>query len=136
MEEVKTENEKTLAKTEPKAKPTTNNNNMVVASALNTLDIYNPDDRSKLELYLKSVMSSDKCGIKTIQDGLAIYSRAKELGLPFTSCIEHLGVINGKTTLDVHLIKALLLKAAITWECTKDYIVHQSYDTLHRSYPF
>ncbi len=28
-------------------------------------------------------MSSDKCGIKTIQDGLAIYSRAKELGLPF-----------------------------------------------------
>ena len=42
MEEVKTENEKTLAKTEPKAKPTTNNNGMVVASALNTLDIYNP----------------------------------------------------------------------------------------------
>ena len=100
MEEVKTENEKTLAKTEPKEKPTTNNNGMVVVSALNTLDIYNPDDRSKLELYLKSVMSSDKCGIKTIQDGLAIYSRAKELGLPFTSCIEHLGVINGKTTLD------------------------------------
>ena len=69
MEEVKTENERTLAKTEPKAKP---NNSMVMASALNTLDIYNPDDRSKLELYLKSVMSSDKCGIKTIQDGLAI----------------------------------------------------------------
>lgn len=91
MEEVKTENEQTLAKTEPKVKP--NNNSMVMASALNTLDIYNPDDRSKLELYLKSVMSSDKCGIKTIQDGLAIYSRAKELGLPFTSCIEHLGVI-------------------------------------------
>ena len=120
MEEVKTENERTLAKTEPKAK--SNNSSMIMASALNTLDIYNPDDRSKLELYLKSVMSSDKCGIKTIQDGLAIYSRAKELGLPFTSCIEHLGVINGKTTLDVHLIKALLLKAAITWECTKDYI--------------
>lgn len=127
MEEVKTENEKTLAKTEPKAKPTTNNNSMVVASALNTLDIYNPDDRSKLELYLKSVMSSDKCGIKTIQDGFAIYSRAKELGLPFTSCVEHLGVINGKTTLDVHLIKALLLKAAITWECTKDYIALYEY---------
>ena len=125
MEEVKTENEKTLAKTEPKAKPT--NNSMIMASALNTLDIYNPDDRSKLELYLKSVMSSDKCGIKTIQDGLAIYSRAKELGLPFTSCIEHLGVINGKTTLDVHLIKALLLKAAITWECTKDYIALYEY---------
>lgn len=129
MEEVKTENERTLAKTEPKAKPKAkpNNNSMVMASALNTLDIYNPDDRSKLELYLKSVMSSDKCGIKTIQDGLAIYSRAKELGLPFTSCIEHLGVINGKTTLDIHLIKALLLKAAITWECTKDYIALYEY---------
>ena len=125
MEEVKTENERTLAKTEPKAK--SNNSSMIMASALNTLDIYNPDDRSKLELYLKSVMSSDKCGIKTIQDGLAIYSRAKELGLPFTSCIEHLGVINGKTTLDVHLIKALLLKAAITWECTKDYIALYEY---------
>ena len=129
MEEVKTENERTLAKTEPKAKP--NNNSMAMASALNTLDIYNPDDRSKLELYLKSVMSSDKCGIKTIQDGLAIYSRAKELGLPFTSCIEHLGVINGKTTLDIHLIKALLLKAAITWECTKDYIALYELSLIH-----
>ncbi len=110
-----------LEKTQSLAKPKPENNTVNIGRAINALDIYNPEDRSKLELYLKSVMSSEKCGIKTIQDGLAIYSRAKELDLPFTSCIEHLGVINGKTVLDVHLVKALLLKGNVTWECTKDY---------------
>lgn len=107
--------QKALAKTKPE------NHAVNMVRTINSLDVFNPEDRSKLEMYLKSVMSSEKCGIKTIQDGLAIYSRAKELDLPFTSCIEHLGVINGKTTLDVHLVKALLLKGNVTWECTKDY---------------
>lgn len=116
--------EKALVKNKP-SKP--NNEHMSLARTVNSLDVFNPDDRAQLELYLRSVMSSEKCGIKTIQDGLAVYSRAKELGLPFTSCIEHLGVINGKTTLDVHLIKALLLKAAVTWECKKDYMALYEY---------
>lgn len=123
-EQDKEKGEKALVKNKP-AK--SNNESMMLARTVNNLDVFNPDDRAKLELYLKSVMSSEKCAIKTIQDGIAIYSRAKELGLPFTSCSEHIGVINGKTTLDVHLIKALLLKAAVTWECKKDYIALYEY---------
>ena len=47
--------------------------------------------------------------------------RAQDLNLPFTTCIEHIHVINGKTGIDVHIIKALLLKAGVTWEVIEDY---------------
>lgn len=99
-----------------------NRTNEIVSPSINNLNLLNPEERGKLELYLKSIMGSEKCGIKSMADGLAIFSRAQDLGLPFTSSIEHISAINGKTVIDVHLIKALLLKAAITWECTKDYI--------------
>lgn len=94
---------------------------------VSNVNLLNPEERTQLELYLRSMIGSDKSGIKTIADGMAMYSRAKDLGLPFSSTIEHIGVINGKTTIDVHLIKALLLKAAITWECTKDYVAQYEY---------
>lgn len=101
--------------------------NSNVVPTVNNLNLLNPEERGKLELYLKSIMGSEKCGIKSMADGLAIFSRAQDLGLPFTSSIEHISAINGKTVIDVHLIKALLLKAAITWECTKDYVALYEY---------
>lgn len=73
------------------------------------------------ESFLKRIMRSEKGGIKTIEEGFAILMRAQDLGLPFSTCIEHIHVINGKTGVDIHIIKALLSKAGCTWECTKDY---------------
>ena len=66
-------------------------------------------------------MRSEKGGIKSVNDGLAVLMRAKDLNLPFSTCLEHIHVINGKTGVDVHIIKALLLRAGCTWECLKDY---------------
>lgn len=120
MEEV--EKERSIQVANPNSSSITN-----VSPTVNNLNLLNPEERAKLELYLKSIMGSEKCGIKSMADGLAIFSRAQDLGLPFTSSIEHIGAINGKTVIDVHLIKALLLKAAITWDCTKDYVALYEY---------
>lgn len=74
-----------------------------------------------LELFIKRVMRSDKCGIKSVEDGLAIAMRAKDLRLPFSTCIEHIHVVQGKTGVDVHIIKALLAKGSVSWEKIDDY---------------
>ena len=72
-------------------------------------------------------MSSEKGGIKSIADGLSILARAQDLQLPFTTCIEHIHVINGKTGIDIHIIKSLLSRAGIVWKCTKDYVPQYQY---------
>ena len=66
-------------------------------------------------------MRSAKGGIKSVNDGLAVLMRAQDLNLPFSTCIEHIHVINGKTGVDIHIVKALLSRAGCTWRCLKDY---------------
>lgn len=102
-----------------------NSSNAIVD--VNKVNLLNPQERSQLELYLKSIIGTDKAGFKTIAEGIAIYNRAQDLNLPFTGCIEHIHVINGKTGIDIHLIKAMLSRAAVTWECTKDYAAQYEY---------
>lgn len=53
--------------------------------------------------------------------------RAQDMQLPFSTCIEHIHVVNGKTGVDVHIIKALLSRAGVVWECTKDYTPQYQY---------
>lgn len=53
--------------------------------------------------------------------------RANDLQLPFSSCAEHIHVINGKTGVDIHIIKALLSRAGVTWDCVKDYAPQYQY---------
>ena len=79
------------------------------------------------EIFLKKFMSSEKGGIKSVADGLSILARAQDLQLPFTTCIEHIHVINGKTGIDVHIIKSLLSRAGVVWKCTKDYTPQYQY---------
>lgn len=76
---------------------------------------------AKLEIFIKRVMRSEKCGIKSIEDGLAIAMRAKDLRLPFSTCIEHIHVVQGKTGVDVHIIKALLVKGSVSWDKIDNY---------------
>ena len=104
---------------------------VISQSDVNTgLRVFNILDEKQLaaaEVFLKKIISSEKSGIKSIQDGLAILMRAQDLNLPFSPCIEHIHVINGKTGVDVHIVKALLLRAGVTWECTKDYTPQYQY---------
>ena len=87
----------------------------------NVLGVFTPEQTAELEVFLTKYIRSDKAGIKSVQDGLAIAMRAKDLRLPFSTCAEHIHVVNGKTGVDVHIAKALLLKGSVSWECIEDY---------------
>lgn len=87
----------------------------------NVLGVFSPEQIAELEVFLTKYIRSDKAGIKSVQDGLAIAMRAKDLRLPFSTCAEHIHVVNGKTGVDVHIAKALLLKGSVSWECIEDY---------------
>lgn len=88
---------------------------------LSTINLLDDTQVAAAKRLLTELMRSDKGGFKSVNDGLAILMRAQSLDLPFATCIEHIHVVNGKTVIDIHIIKALLSKAQVTWECTKDY---------------
>lgn len=97
------------------------NNAKTTTDALSKLDITTEAGMIAFENFAKQYIRSDKSGLKTVSDVLSIFCRAQDLQLPFTSCAEHIHVINGKTGIDIHLIKALLLRAACHWDCLEDY---------------
>ena len=96
-------------------------------TGLRVLNLLDEKQLAQAELFLKKVIASDKGGIKSVNEGLAVLMRAQDLQLPFSTCIEHIHVINGKTGVDVHIIKSLLSRAGVTWECTKDYAPQYQY---------
>lgn len=89
--------------------------------AFSGLNLFDEKQLVAAENFLTKIMRSDKGGIKSVNDGLAILMRAQDLNLPFSTCIEHIHVINGKTGVDIHVVKALLSRAGCTWRCLKDY---------------
>lgn len=96
-------------------------------TGLRVLNLLDEKQLASAEVFLKKFMQSDKGGIKSVADGLAVLTRAQDLQLPFSTCIEHIHVINGKTGVDVHIIKSLLSRAGVVWECTKDYTPQYQY---------
>jgi len=96
-------------------------------SGLRVLNLLNEKQLASAEVFLKKIIATDKGGIKSINEGLAILMRAQDLQLPFSSCIEHIHVVGGKTVADIHIIKSLLSRAGVTWECTKDYTPQYQY---------
>lgn len=96
--------------------------NVYQGSNINALNLFDERQLAIAEVVLKKMMASDKGGFKSIPEGIAILLRAQDLKLPFSTCIEHIHVINNKTGVDIHIIKSLLLRAGITWKCVKDYI--------------
>lgn len=92
-----------------------------VNNGLRVLNLLDERQLANAEVFLKKIIATDKGGIKSVNEGLAILMRAQDLQLPFSACIEHIHVINGKTGIDIHIIKSLLLRAGVVWECIKDY---------------
>lgn len=97
------------------------------ANGLRVLNLLNDKQLASAEVFLKKIIATEKGGIKNVNEGLAILMRAQDLQLPFSSCIEHIHVVSGKTVADIHIIKSLLSRAGVTWECTKDYTPQYQY---------
>lgn len=91
------------------------------ANSLSSINLFDNEQLAAATAFLDKIMRSDKGGIKSVNDGLAILMRAKDLNMPFSTAIEHIHVINGKTGVDIHVIKALLLRAGVTWRCINNY---------------
>ena len=98
-----------------------------VNTGLHVLNLLDDRQLASAEAFLKRMITTDKGGIKSVNEGLAILMRAQDLQLPFSTCIEHIHVINGKTGVDIHIVKSLLLRAGVTWKCTKDYAPQYQY---------
>lgn len=90
-------------------------------NGLTSFNLFDEKQLAAAEVFLTKITRSEKGGIKSINDGLAILMRAQDLNLPFSSCIEHIHVVSGKTVVDVHIIKAMLSKAGVVWEKIEDY---------------
>lgn len=116
--------DKQNAKTSSKAVTIKNDD---VSTGLRVLNLLDEKQLAQAEVFLKKVIASDKGGIKSVNEGLAVLMRAQDLQLPFSTCIEHIHVINGKTGIDVHIIKSLLSRAGVIWECIKDYTPQYQY---------
>lgn len=101
---------------------TTKENEVNAQRSLSSLNLFDTKQLEQAKALIEIMMRSEKGGIKSVNDGIAILLRAQDLNLPFSTCIEHIHVINGKTGIDIHIIKSLLLKAGITWNCVKDYV--------------
>ena len=90
-------------------------------NSFSKVNLFDEKQLAAAENFLLKVTRSKKGGIDNVNDGLAVLMRAQDLNLPFSSCLEHIHIINGKTGIDIHIIKALLLKAGCTWRCVRDY---------------
>lgn len=90
-------------------------------NSLSSINFFDNEQLAAATAFLDKIMRSDKGGIKSVNDGLAILMRAKDLNMPFSTAIEHIHVINGKTGVDIHVIKALLSRAGVTWRCINNY---------------
>lgn len=112
---------KTTKNNQSMVKVNSDSSSLVNGGQFNNLNLFDEKQLVVAENFLTKVMRSDKSGIKTVADGLAILMRAQDLNIPFSTAIEHIHVINNKTGIDIHIAKALLSKAACYWDKTKDY---------------
>ena len=96
-------------------------------TGLTAVNLFDEKQVASAEIFLKRFMGSEKGGIKSVNEGLALIMRAQDLQLPFSSCIEHIHIVSGKTVADIHIIKSLLSRAGVIWECTKDYTPQYQY---------
>lgn len=89
-----------------------------------------PDRLSALDTF-KILAKSAGTGIKSEGEAMLMAMKAKELGIGFGNAIPHMHVINGKPGIDIHIIKALLLRpsSGVVWEKVEDYVPVYRYVT-------
>lgn len=85
------------------------------------LDILN--NRGEALQLFTDLLKGRKQGITTPYEALMVYTRCRELQLPFASSIDHMAIIGGKICADIHIKTALALRAGrnLWWEKIKDY---------------
>jgi len=72
---------------------------------------------------INSLVESPSSGIRNEGDALLVLLKAHELGIGFANAIPHIHVINGKSGIDIHIIKAILTKpkTGVTWKMINNF---------------
>lgn len=104
-----------------------NNGSIVTTTGgFNTNVIMSEQEIAVAKVWLQNVLGQ-RSGISSINDGMALIMRAKDFNIPLSSAIEHVHIVNGKTGADIHILKALLSRAGVTWDCIEDYTPQYEY---------
>lgn len=96
-------------------------------TAIRSYDFTDPGQLAAFEAYAKLLIATPKSNISSVPEAIAVYGIAKELNVPFLTAARLIYFINGRLVTDVNLIKSLLLRAGVTWECTKKYAPQYQY---------
>jgi len=115
-------------KNKPKVQDTETHNTPTVVKLDNSQILNNQnnqisslDVKSQLDLMTSIVKGKKFINVNSPEDALAIFYKAKGLGLDWANAIDHFYNINDKTSVDFHIIVALVLRPMldITWEVVK-----------------
>lgn len=100
-----------------------NNTNLALVSKLSkpVTDVLSLDFINNYEPSIKiltDIVASKKIKkVVTVQEAMTYYIKSKELGLPFITSIDHMFDVSGKTNMDVHAMRAMVLRAGtIKWD--------------------
>ena len=86
------------------------------------LDLSGGNLEKSMQVLTEIVKTKKFKEIPTVADAIAYYVKSKELGLPFLSSLDHMFDVSGKTNIDVHLMRALVLRAgSVYWEEVHSY---------------
>lgn len=61
-------------------------------------------------------------GVDTVEKVIVILQTGKELGLPGMAALNNIHVIEGRPTLGIHAVNALIKRAGIDWQTLEDYV--------------
>lgn len=92
------------------------------SSVANIEDISRLTFDQQLQLF-ETIAKSANSGVQDAGQGILIFQKAKELGIGWGNAIPHMHVVNGKTGIDIHIVKAILSRpgSGVTWECLEDF---------------
>ena len=58
-----------------------------VNTGIHVLNLLDEKQLASAEVFLKKIIATEKGGVKSVNEGLAILMRAQDLRLPFSTCI-------------------------------------------------
>ncbi len=95
----------------------TNTTDIVKSNSNTNLIPFNNEELDEL------VKAAGITGVTSRGQLLMVFKKAQELGIGPANAISHIHVVNGKSGIDIHLVKAILSKpsAGITWDLIENF---------------
>jgi len=76
---------------------------------------------SELVSIIDGFVKGKHLGATTSADALSVYLKSRELGIGFGMACDHMHIVNSKTGIDIHIVRALMSKAGIVSTLVRNY---------------